>query len=54
MEHLLKEMINKDHMVKDISYNSGLKKLRLYGVSYLDDDVRYYLYCNGIGSWHYN
>lgn len=51
MDNLLKEMISKDHMTNDTQYNEGLKKLRRYGVRHWDNDVRYYLYCNGVGCW---
>lgn len=53
MDHSLKEMIRKDNITNDYQYNKGLDKLRLYGINYRDIDVYYYLYCNGIGSWHY-
>lgn len=51
MNHSLKEIIRQDHQTNDTQYNKGLKKLQIYGVTYFDEDVRYYLYCNGIGCW---
>ena len=47
----MESLISKDHMTNDAQYNNGLKKLRFYGIKYWDDDVHYYLYCNGIGCW---
>ena len=51
MDNLLKEMISSDHMTNDTKYNEGLRKLRRYGSMCWDEDVRYYLYCNGMGCW---
>ena len=53
MEHTLKDLVIKDNMTNDTQYYSGLKKLRQYGVMFRDDDVYYYLYCNGIGCRRY-
>jgi hypothetical protein len=54
MKDSLKEMAMKDHMTNDTQYNRGLERLRLIGSDYWfwNDDVRYYLYCNGIGHWN--
>ena len=47
----LKQMAYQDHMTNDAQYNRGLKRLRAVGSHYWqwNDDVYYYLYCNGIG-----
>ena len=56
MEKIIKEMIKNDHITRDTQYNNGLKKLRENEITHFfgilnNDDVRYYLYCNGIGCW---